>query len=243
MNKRIDFTKNGGFPATQFMTDFMQKSYREAFAALASLIGDKVAVQGMTEAGGAVLNGWLSYQGELIEFIGAPIGDPLTATINISEAKASRLFEDGSTNDVYYTKTATIGTGGAFLYSDLKRIDTLQTTFQSLANLITAFNIHTHNYADITGKPLYQISHKDSVNFPDIASTDVTKTVIIPDQGTTDYFVLGSWVGNDNNYVVNNDVLPPNIYDKQTASFKMGIREINAVAQNIRFEFVIIKLY
>jgi hypothetical protein len=242
MNK-IDFSKNGGFPLTQYSLDFMQKAYKEAFAALAGLIGDKVIVQGMTEAGGAVADGWLSYQGELIQFSGGPIGDLSTASIIITETKAARLFLDGSTNDVYVTRTASIGVGGAFLYSELKRINTLQATFQSLADLITAFNIHTHNYADIAGKPLYYISHKGSFNIGDINPADMTLTVAIPNQGATDYIVTGSLVGNDNNWNSNNDVLLPLVYDKQVDSFKVGLREIGAVAQNIRFEFVIIKLY
>lgn len=239
MNK-IDFSKNGGFPATQFMTDFMQKAYKEAFIALAGLIGDKVVVQGMTEAGGSVLNGWLSYNGELIEFAGGPIGDPLTATINITETPSSRLFEDGSTNDVYFTRLASIGTGGAFLYADLKRIDTLQATFQSLANLIQAFNIHTHDYADILNKPLFEITHKDSFNLGDVNSTDITRTIAIPNQKDANYFVFASWVGNDNNWNNNNDVLPPLVYDKTVNSFKIGIHEVANIAQNIRLEYIII---
>jgi hypothetical protein len=241
MNKRIDLSKNGGFPLTQYTLDFMQQSYRAAFAALAGLIGDKVIVQGVDEAGGAVSDGWISYNGELIPLVGAPLG--ATPHIIITEAKGERVFDNGATNEVYITKTTTIGDAGLFPYSDLKRIDKLKDTFQALADLINAFNIHTHNYADIVGKPLYYISHKDSYNFPDISATDITRTIAIPDQGTTDYIVIGSWVGNDNNYVINNDVLPPNIYDKQTNSFKVGVREINAVAQNIRFEYIIIKLF
>lgn len=239
---RIDFTKNGGFPATQFMTDFMQKSYREAFAALAALIGNKVVVQGMAEVGGAVTSGWISYNGELIEFIGGPLG--ATPFIVISEASASRLFQDGSTNDVYFTKTASIGDGaGTFPYADLKRIDTLQATFQSLADLITAFNIHAHNYDDIVGKPLYYISHKASFNIGDVNVADKTLTIDIPDQTVSDYFVLGTLIGNDNNWNNNNDIFPPIVYDKQIDSFKIALHESTSVVQNIRYEYVIIKLF
>lgn len=240
MNKRIDFSKNGGFPATQYMTDFMQKSYREAFAALASLIGDKVVVQGMSEVGGSVLNGWLSYQGELIEFAGGPLGD--NPYISISETKESRLFNDGSTNDVYFVKKAAISNGaGAFAYSELKRIDTLQATFESLANLIAAFNAHTHTFASITGKPIYYVVDKGSFNLGDVNSTDITRTVPLPNaQPNANYYVIASWVGNDANWNINNDVLPPLIFNKTANSFDIGIREIATNTQNIRLEFVII---
>lgn len=124
MNKRIDFSFNGGFPATQFMTKFMQDSFREAFGAIASLIGDKVILQGVEEIGGQVTNGWICVGGELMPFTGGPL--IAGVAIAITETPASRVFDDGNTNDVYFTKEAAFGTPGNFPYTDLKRVDTIK---------------------------------------------------------------------------------------------------------------------
>jgi len=124
MNKRIDFSFNGGFPATQYTTAFLQDSFRGAFIAMAGLIGDKVIVAGMQEAGGNVSNGWISYNGELIPFTGGPFN--ADSKVTIVETPASRVFDDGQPHDVYFEKVAKLGSVGLFPYSDLKRIGQLK---------------------------------------------------------------------------------------------------------------------
>jgi hypothetical protein len=239
MNKRIDLTKNGGFPATQFMLNFMQESYRSAFMALAALVGEKVVIQGMDEVGGAVTNGWLSYGGELIPFTGGLLVPG--AEVKIIETPASRVFDNGATNDVYYTKQAVLGTPGNFLYSDLKRVGTVLSIFTNLTQLISDFNSLSISWNDLTDRPSEFISYRGSFNWGDNGATDVQHTVAIPDQGDANYHVVGSWVGNNSNWDFNDDLLPPNIFNKTSNSFQMGVREINAVIQNVRFEFIIIK--
>lgn len=121
---RIDFSKNGGFPATQFMTNFMQSTYTDAFTALAGLIGDKVIVSGVLPIGSQVSNGWISYNGELLPFVGGPVA--VGASVIINEVASSRVFDDGQSKDVYMTRVATIGSPGLFPFSDLVRLDQLK---------------------------------------------------------------------------------------------------------------------
>lgn len=240
MNKRVDFTKNGGFPATQFMTNFMQESYRSCFIAIANLIGDKVIVQGVDVVGGQVTNGWISAGGELMPFIGGLL--PVGASVAINEAAASRVFDDGATHDVYFTKTATIGTPGNFLFSELKRVSAYKDLFTSLNNLITSFNTHSHSWASITGKPsnLY-IAYKGTHWMGDAAGSDSVHTVTFPSQGTSDYHVMTSWVGNDGNWSLNNDIMTPSIFNKTSTSFQYGVQEVRGTLQNVRLEYIIIK--
>ena len=239
MNKRIDFSFNGGFPATQYMTNFMQDSYRSCFMAFAALVGDKTIVQGCDVVGGQVTNGWISVGGELIQFIGGVL--PPDASVAITETPSSRLFENGSTHDVYFVKTATISTPGTFPFADLKRLTLYKDFIDSFTNLLNAFNTHTHSWASITGNPSDYISYRGSYNFGDVNPGDMQRTVSIPDQGTTDYHVIGSWVGNDSDYDNNDDVCPPIIFNKQANSFQFGVREITSHTQNLRLEYVIIK--
>lgn len=121
MNQRIDFTQLGGLPVTQYTLKYMQDSYRGAFAAIAKLVGDKVILTGVEVVGGNVTDGWITYNGEVIPFVGAGVG----ADVNVSEASETRLFNDNSTYPVYFKKTATIGAPATFAFSELKRIGTL----------------------------------------------------------------------------------------------------------------------
>lgn len=125
MNKRIDFTKSGGFPATQYTWAFVQDSFRGAFSALAGLIGDKTIVTGVVEAGGNVSDGWVCVGGELMPFLGGPIG----ANVLIEEIKDNRVFNDGINKEVYYTKRARFGNPG-FPYSELSRPTTIKGAWQ-----------------------------------------------------------------------------------------------------------------
>ena len=125
MNNRIDFSNLGGFPMTQYTADWMQKSFRNCFGAIANLLGDKVIVYGCDLVGANVTDGWICVNGELMPFTGAALG---TGFITINEAVETRAFQDTNVYNAYFTKTATLGVAGAFLYSDLKKISTLKNT-------------------------------------------------------------------------------------------------------------------
>jgi hypothetical protein len=239
MNKRLDFTQLGGFPFTQYTLDFMQQSFRDCFSALANLIGDKVIIQGCDVVGGSVSNGWISVGGEIMPFVGGIM--PATPQVSISETNSSRVFDNGATNNVYFTKQATIGTPGSFPFSDLVKLDKFVTVFENLAALQAAFATHTHSFLALTDRPTEVITYRGSYNIGDLGTSDITRTIAIPDQGDANYHVVGSWVGNNASWDLNNDVLPPNIFNKTANSFSIGVREINAVVQNIRYEFIIIK--
>lgn len=116
MNKRIDLTNLGGFPLEQDTLKFMQDSYAAAFGAVAGYFGDKVIVSGVQVSGGSVSDGWITYLGELVPFIGGALG----ADVVISEVTGSVTFEDGVSREVYFTKTATCGVSGSFPFADLK---------------------------------------------------------------------------------------------------------------------------
>jgi hypothetical protein len=125
MNKRINLTNLGGFPLTQDVIDFMQQSYRASISALAKMCGDKVIITGVDVAGNNVSDGWIVFNGELMPFVGGSLG----LTIIISETAETLVFEDASTPNVLFTKTATSGVGGSFAFSELIRIEPLRNTW------------------------------------------------------------------------------------------------------------------
>jgi len=122
MYKRIDFTNLGGNPLDQQSLELMQSSYRDVFGGLAAMIGDKVIISGVVVTGGNVSDGWITYGGEIIPFIGWPEG----AGVVVQEvATYSPTFEDGNQHDVEFVKTATIGSPATFNFSDLSSLTTL----------------------------------------------------------------------------------------------------------------------
>lgn len=128
MNKSIDFTFTGGLPATQYTTAWMQDSYRKAFIGLAGLIGDKVIVSGIEVVGGNVTNGWISVNGELLPFVGGPVG----SDVIIQQITEDRVYNDNVNHTIYYNRQATIGSGaGSFPFADLTRPGTIKEIWQS----------------------------------------------------------------------------------------------------------------
>lgn len=106
---------------TQYTADWMQASYREAFMGIAGMIGDKVIVSGVDVVNDVATNGWIAVNGELMPFMGGNVA----ASVVISESVDNRTYEDNVSKPVYYRKYASFGDPGNFLFSELKRIGTL----------------------------------------------------------------------------------------------------------------------
>lgn len=118
----IDFTNLGGMPVTQTRLDFLQQSYLTAFGALAKLCGDKTILHGVDVAGGVVSDGWISYNGELLPFIG---GAAATKVI-IVETTTPFTFADTVVHDVHFDRYATLGSVGGFDFTDLTKLVSLK---------------------------------------------------------------------------------------------------------------------
>lgn len=128
MNQRIDLTNLGGYPLAQEDLDFLQQSYRGAFAGMANMFGDKVILSGMVEGGGNVTAGWIAIGGELLPFVAGAIG---TGEFIIDETTQALTFQDGNTRNVLITRVARFSAGGIYLYSDLVRIGLIKEMWQA----------------------------------------------------------------------------------------------------------------
>ena len=115
MNK-IDFSHLGGYPLDQDALDFLQNSYSSALSAVAKLCGDKTILCGVVSDGTNVSAGWISYNEELVAFLGGPIG----ANVVITSTPTSVVFEDNTLYPVEITKVAACGALGAFPFTDLQ---------------------------------------------------------------------------------------------------------------------------
>jgi hypothetical protein len=255
----IDFTKNGGLPATQYLLKFMMESYASAFVAMANLIGDKVIVYGVDEVGGVVTNGFVVINGELLPFIGGPLVDRATATVIIQETKESRLFDDGGTKDVYFTRVARFGSPGGFLYTDLKKIGTIADHVNNkqnphevtLAQLgFTASDDPSQNNSTklATTKLTNQLAGLNKIagsgvfNVGDVPGGDPEYTVTHNLNIVGLYIVHGSIMSNNSaTYYLNNKV-SWTWYAPLANSFKFSLQELSGEVQDLSFAWTIIKL-
>jgi hypothetical protein len=237
MNKRIDYSNLGGFPLTQDTLKFMQDSYRPALGVMALLAGNKTILSGVIVNGSNVSDGWISYNGELIPFIGGGIA----ADVVIDEVGTAVTFQDNNQRTVYFTKTARCGAPGTFPLSDLQQLPTLISFFNQYLQ-------HTHSWQSITNKPAGYITYVGSINIGDvggsapggISANDSIITVNIPDQGDANYTVGGSLVGQSSDLNTDNDVLWI-VGAQMSSSFKLALREVSPNTQNLVFKYTITK--
>lgn len=74
----------------------------------------------------------------------------------------------------------------------------------------------------------------------DVSGTDVTKTVMFSDLGTSNYIVTGSLISKSANFDSDNDVIW-SIKNKTSNSFQLLLREVSGQGQNLDFDYVIFK--
>lgn len=233
MNKRVDFSNIGGFGLTNEVLDFLQTSYRSAFSAVSTLFGNKVIFSGcvVDEINNTVTDGWISYNGEMIPFVGGF----LAAQVQIQVITGSVKFKDtGLPREVLFTKVATCGIAGDFAFSELVKLPTLAAMLSTLVS-------HTHSYADLTDRPYSKIVYSGTYGVGN-PGTDSLYTITIPEQPNNTYMVIGTMVSLSGNHVNDNDISWVVLgTGKTTTQFQLSVREYNAVSQNLRFDYIIIK--
>ena len=196
--------------------------------------------------------------GEVLPFIG---GATQTTVVVVETVVDRSFFENIGILPYYRNRAATFGTAATqYTWADFERNDPgnglvkrmrlaealLAGLRTELNSLTTSFNNYTPTWASITGKPTGLISHKGSVHLGDVGASpnaiggnESVWTISIPNQGSSDYVVAGSLVGANVNPDYDNDVMYI-ITSKASNQFKICIREVNSVVQNLTFDFAII---
>lgn len=118
----LNFIQAGGFPMDVNVLDQMQTAYK-LFNGLGQLAGDLSIIKGCTIAGNTVSDGVVYINGEVLEFRSGFID---TNVIIVQEVQ-NKVFENGSNNEVHYTRYVTFGTAAtSWLWNDFKRVDSLR---------------------------------------------------------------------------------------------------------------------
>lgn len=147
-----------GFPGTNKTLRFIQDAFKEPLGALAQLAGEKTIITGVvvdnTDSNNVVVsNGFISYNGEIIPFIGGNYA----STVTIIEAFENANYNTDADNNqqldslpAYRTIYATCGTGGIdiFNFSELVRLKTIKelSNFELPNGIVIDQNyVHTDN--------------------------------------------------------------------------------------------------
>jgi hypothetical protein len=165
MNKRIDFAQLGGLPISQNTLNFLQQSYREAFAWLSIFFGDFVIVSGVNDLGATYSDGWMAINGELIPFIGGT----KSTNVVITETVTSKLFADGNTKNVWYTRTASCASSGGTPFANFVRLNSAKQDQANLAaELVARANADTtlqnNINAEITARSNADTTLQNNIN-------------------------------------------------------------------------------
>ena len=114
MNKRIDFTQQGGFPLTQEILAFMQEGYSGLSDAIAAVVGNNTIISGVELLNDSFTNGWIVYNNELIPFVG---GSGNSVYFKVFTTETPLVFEDGANKTVKFDKYAAVAADGTKLDS------------------------------------------------------------------------------------------------------------------------------
>lgn len=74
----------------------------------------------------------------------------------------------------------------------------------------------------------------------DVNTTDLLKTITFSNIGTSNYIVTGSLVGSSTDYNTDNDVMW-SVREKTATGFKLALREVAGIVQNLSFDYVLFK--
>ncbi len=258
MNKQ-NFKLNNGYPLNQASLDRMQEAY-SVFNALGAIVGEKSIISGCVMAGSNVSDGVVFVNGEVFEFKGGS----LQTKVVIKEDVTNLVYKNNNSYPAVKTRYVTFGTGvGAMDWVDFKRpIETkgiaallleINTALDAVVSKLQTIdeNAKVQVQADwdqtdqaqksfIKNKPgIINYLAKGSFAIGDVTSADNIRTVTFPDIGTNNYMVVGCMVSASSNFDTDNDVIWM-VREKNNASFKITLREVSGVVQNLTFEYLLI---
>ena len=266
----INFNQVGGFPLSTNILAKLQTAF-SIFNALGNIVGDLTIISGCEVAGTNVANGVVYINGEVLEFRGGlaqakviikeDVENLLFENLNYYPAIKTRYATFGTgvgaINWVdfkrgYQTKNLldalalkaddsivmAIADAVALMLTKLNSIET------GAEKNVQANWIQNDNTKDdfIKNKPA-TISYlaKGVFALGDATSTNSLRAVTFADVGTNNYMVVGSMVSTGSNFDLDNDVFFM-IREKGNSSFKIALREVDPVLQNLSFEYMLIPL-
>ena len=166
-----------GFPGTNKTLRFLQDAFREPLGALAQLAGNKTIITGVVvdntnPANVVVSNGFISYNGEIIPFVGGSYAN----TVTIIEAFENVNYNTDANDDTvldslpaYRTIYAMCGTGGVDIFN-FSELTPLKTIKELSSFTLPAGIVIDPNYLAFT---VSMLDHLNSIEFGAEANVQV----------------------------------------------------------------------
>jgi hypothetical protein len=266
----INFGLLNGLPMNQLVLGRMQTA-AAIFNALGALAGNQSIISGCNVVGGSVTNGVVFVNGEVFEFRGGGVqasviiveentnlvfkdnnSYPVVKTRYVTFGVGTGSMTWADFKRGFPTKDIAAGLLGK---ADQTAFDALADAFVAVAtkvggiaagaevNVKSDWN-QTNNGADdfIMNKPtVVSVLHRNTFAVNDVTGSDNIRTVPIPNIGTNNYMVIGTMVSLSSNYDSDNDVIFM-VREKTNTSFKLTLRELSGVVQNLSFEYILIPM-
>jgi hypothetical protein len=113
---RFDYSNLGGQPIDLDHLNKVQQAYNEGIMGIAKAFGDKVILSGVDVTGSNVSDGFITYNGEVLRFVGGALNNKVL----IIETPTSVVFEDSIQHEVEFIRYATCAISGDFYFADLQ---------------------------------------------------------------------------------------------------------------------------
>jgi hypothetical protein len=263
----FNFIQTGGFPMDVDVLDQMQTAYN-LYNGLGALAGDIAIIKGCVLSGSTVSDGVVYINGEVLDFRSGVVAP----NVIIIQESQSKEFENGSVNEVHYTRYATFGVATtSYPWTSFKRafpttlivealalkaeksvVDTLLNRMAAaetkLATIATGAEVNVQSDMGVTdansdayvkNKPniVDAFLHKGFVTIGD-PDGKITRTITIPNLGTSNYVVLGCLEGRNGNRSIDIGSVW-NVFSRTSTSFVLGISDVGGV-QALDFSYVIV---
>jgi hypothetical protein len=188
--KWINWSNLGGLKFTQNRLGWMQDGTMAALGSIAKLCGNKTILCGVELIAGNVTNGWISLDGELVEFVGGVAG----ARVIVTTTNNSYDYANNVLQPVELNKTATCGAIGGFAFSELVRLSALQNIWlpgdlkqKYVNNAYIAANFDVDGYG-LNGEKGWRI-------LSSVVPAAAGKVLVNRDAGDVDFDVCGDTGG------------------------------------------------
>ena len=224
--KRLELTFGDGFPFDQEVLGFMQDAYTEAITNICSVVGDMVILSGCIESSGGIANGFVVYQGKIMPLIGGTKASDNTYRYKYNEYSETATYNDANIYPVYQSDFLSISQNtGDLPFTQFTRVDSIKTLNDRVRSLEQAPYRVLYSGTEVWQNPAnVQNGGLDGL------------TIDIPNVGTNQYVVLGSFRTNNANGLFRTSNHTEN-------SFVISIEFVQFIAgsYDIIFDYVIVK--
>lgn len=263
------FVQTEGYPLTADRLQELQTTF-QIFKAFGNIAGNLTVLEGCELSGSSIGNGYVYINGEPLEFRAAAYNASSTVIIveepvfkNFKNGASKEIyrirFATIGTAETSWPwssfenpiPTKNLKAVHADFYARISALESKMTPVENKLSGIEAgaqknvqsdFNvINTASDAFIKNKPRFlNVLYQNTRVIGNLTANSYSVVITFPSLGTSNYQVLGSIVSNSSSFHVDNNVF--HMTREHTAtSFRLIMREMDGIDQNISFDYTIVQ--